>query len=165
MIESIQPIGQLRQALMNATTPREAHAVESVSSAAKAYYHEQGMYEESMSYWKLYYQARRKTTELIQAGNMDVTEVGWTKMQWSRRVRELKVSQEKLEEYFDELIANAWHPSINGLLRHANGGEIDKRARYVTDVKRGAKGLRDEFPDTIPNEFYEWFGRLLEELE
>ena len=145
MTTGIVTVSEYFGRLANAQTPRETHEIEASASAEKAYYHERGMYEESMAFWKLYLMARRKTTQLIKDGNMDVTQVGWSKMQWSRRVRELDVSQDQLDEYFDELIANDWHPSINGMIRHASGEEIDRRERAIIELKRGTRTLKKEY--------------------
>ena len=152
MTTGILTLPEIERRLITAETPKQAHDIEAAASAAKAWHDEQGHYEESMQAWRLYYMARRKTTELIDAGNMDVTDIGWNKMQWSRRRRELEVPQETLDEYFDDLIAKTWHPSINGLLRHSSGEEIDRRERARADMLRGANTLINEFYDESPAE-------------
>ena len=123
---SLLPIG-IDTTLANATTPKQTKVVESVSSAAMAYAKEQDDYELFMNAWRVYIDARRKTTQLILDGNMDVTEQGFTKMQWLRRRRELEVPQDKLDAYFDELISFGWQPSIAGMLRHSSGEEKENR--------------------------------------
>ena len=114
---------------------------------AMAYADEQQDYELYMQAWRVYLDARRKTTGLILSGNMDVTDAGFTKMQWSRRLKEYRIAQEKLDEYFDAIIASGWQPSINGLLRQADGKEIDHFAIALAEMRRGAWKLATDFRD------------------
>lgn len=116
-------------ALLAISTPSEGQAVESMSAAAIAFYREQRDRENMIQAWRLYVLARRRTTELLQAEhNMDVTlaELGFTPMQWHRRKDELKVPPEKVDEYFDVVVAKGWNPSIAGMLRQAGLGETIK---------------------------------------
>lgn len=122
------------KALNAAKTPKETKKIESASAAAIAWAKEEGDYDTMVQATKLYVLARRKTTELLKPfiqhggnrqgqGNLPVTlmdKTGFTKMQWHRRVRELEVSIEDLEDYFDECISNGWNPSLAGLLKHAD---------------------------------------------
>jgi len=146
---SIIPQATIHNALATATTPQETMKVEAMSSAAIAYAKEQNNYELFMDAWRVYLMARRKTTELVKAGNNDVTGIQFTKMQWSRRLRELEVEQEKIDNYFDELVSNGWQPSIAGMLRHSSGGEIDHFAVAVSDLTRGANKLDAEHMDKL----------------
>jgi len=124
--DSIQRAEQL---LVNAKTPQETKAIEEYSAAARAYAKEQNDYEAMVTATRIYLLARRKTTELIlpeikQGGsNNRVTlyDFGFTKMQWHRRVMELQIEQEKLNEYFDDCISKGWNPSIAGVLKYADG--------------------------------------------
>lgn len=131
-----------------ARTPQQSMKLEAVSSAGMAYAKELNDYETYMQMWQVYILSRRKTTELIKAeldaGNMRVTdtEYGFTKMQWSRRLKELAVPDEAISNYFDELVSLGWQPSINGLLRTSAGGEIDHEGNAVADIRRGARTLR-----------------------
>jgi len=123
----ITPVSQAQQALLNATTPRQSKAVESMASAAKAWAKEQNDYEMFVAAAHIYIMARRKTTELMQPdilhgstdgyGNRDVTlaDYGFTKMQWHRRVKELSIPPSEIDEYFDQCIAMRWEPTLFGL--------------------------------------------------
>lgn len=131
-----------------ARTPEQTLKLEAVSSAAMAYAREINDYEAYMNMWRVYILARRKTTALIQAelqgGNMHVTDsdYGFTKMQWSRRLKELSIPAEAVNAYFDELVSLGWQPSINGLLRTVNGGQIDHEGNAIAEIKRGTRTLR-----------------------
>jgi hypothetical protein len=117
---SIVPVSIIEQRLATASTPQETKQIEEVSAAARAYYYEQGNYEAMVEATRLYLLARRKTTELISGErNIDVTlaEYGFTRMQWHRRMNELKIEQDMIDAYFDECIAKGWNPSIAGVLR------------------------------------------------
>jgi hypothetical protein len=50
------------------------------------------------------------------------------------------------------LTSNGWQPSIAGLLRHSEGSDIDKRARAVVEILRGAKTLVNDYKDTLSAE-------------
>lgn len=119
-------------------TQAEGRQVEAVSRAAIAYYREQRDYESVVKAWRLYVEARRRTTELCMQewqGHMDVTlsEMGFTKMQWHRRVKEYKLPVEQVDAYFDECIAKGWQPSIAGMLKVSgsggNGGGDEMQSR------------------------------------
>lgn len=131
-----------------ARTPHQTQAIEAASAAEMAFAKEMHDYETYMQMWQVYVLSRRKTTELVKAeierGNMHVTdtEYGFTKMQWSRRIRELSIPEDVINAYFDELVSNGWQPSINGLLRTAEGKEIDHEGNAVADIRRGARTLR-----------------------
>ena len=138
MENSLASVGKIYQQIQKATTPQESKSLEAVASAAKAWAKEQNDYEllvASMHAWIL---ARRKTTELIQprigfshgnqyvGGNGDVTplsEFGFTRMQWHRRVKELETAEDDITAYFDDCIAKQWEPTLFGLkLWRDNGG-------------------------------------------
>lgn len=132
---AIAPNNPLFRKLLNAKTPAQSKKVETISAAAQAWAKEEGDYEAYVAATYTYILARRKTTELLKPfiqhggdrqGNMPVTlmeKTGFTKMQWHRRVNELDVQMEDLEEYFNECIANGWHPSLAGAVRFAKQGE------------------------------------------
>lgn len=125
-MNNITPVTQAQQAYMQIKTPAQSKAVESMAAAAKAWAKEQNDYEMFVAAAHVYIMARRKTTELIRPdikhggdwqGNNIVTldDYGFTKMQWHRRVKELELPQEKIDEYFDECIAKRWEPTLFGL--------------------------------------------------
>jgi len=133
VITDIAPISEISQMLAVATQPAQTRAIESMAQAAKAYAKERGDYEGVVNAVRVYILARMKTTELIQPhvqqggdrksenqGNNVVTliDFGFTKMQWNRRTKELKV-KDRVDEYLDECIANGWEPSLHGLLSYA----------------------------------------------
>lgn len=137
--------GRAEQSLSVAVSPKQTLEVEALSQAAMAYAREQDDYELFMSAWRVYLTARRKTTALIQAerdANMYVSELpSFTEMQWSRRMKELAIEQERIDSYFDELVQNGWQPSMNGLLRYSEGRELDRFALAKTAIVRNAKEL------------------------
>ena len=147
------PLSHAQRALASATTPAKSKHAEVVSKTAMAYYDEQANYEGYMQAWRVYLLARRKTTELVQAqlaANTRVTDIpAFTPMQWSRRLKELAIEQERIDKYFDELVQNGWQPSINGMLRHANGSEIDHYEQAVALLLRGANKLLSEYPHRL----------------
>lgn len=100
-----------------ASSPDETRELENISAAARAYYHEQQDYEGMVKATEAYFLSRRKTTELIlqDGGNTYVT-YGFTKMQWHRRMKELRVDMDNAIAYFDECILHGWNPSIAGVL-------------------------------------------------
>src|SRR5688500_11908475 len=118
MITDIVPVSKIGQMLVTATKPAETKAIESMAQAAKAYAKEQGDYEGVVRAVRVYMLARMKTTELIQpyvqrGGNFQgdnvvtLKDFSLTKKQWNRRTKELKV-KDRIDEYFDECIANGW---------------------------------------------------------
>jgi phage N-6-adenine-methyltransferase len=136
MITDIAPVSKINQMLMTATKPAETKAIESMAQAAKAYAKEQGDYEGVVRAVRVYIMARMKTTELIQPhirqgqhgreGNNVVTflsDLGFTKMQWSRRTKELKI-KDRLDEYFDECLSNGWEPSLHGFLNYTTKAHV-----------------------------------------
>jgi uncharacterized C2H2 Zn-finger protein len=128
------------QTLATATNPQQTKAVEAVAKAAQAWAKEQNDYETYIAATHLYIMSRRRTTELIQPyiqhggnfqGNQAVTlnDFGFTKMQWNRRVKELNLSQNEIEGYFDECIAKKWEPSLFGLWKYGNEQPSDEVTR------------------------------------
>lgn len=124
--------------LANVTRPEESRRIESVSAAAIAWAKEQQDYEMLVNATRAYILARRKTTELCieeRTRNLDVTlsEIGFTRMQWLRRKREYEIEQERLDSYFDAVVANGWMPSAKDLMRFvsgkAEGGTVDEYER------------------------------------
>jgi len=104
-----------------ASTPQETKELTAISRAAIAYYKERDDYEGMVKATEAYYLSRRKTTELI-LGNGDVTYADFkiTKMQWHRRMKELKIELEQATAYFDECIAKGWNPSIAGVISYVS---------------------------------------------
>lgn len=124
--------------LANVTQPAESKKIESISAAAIAWAKEQQDYEMLVNATRTYILARRKTTELCLSeyeGNARVTlsEIGFTKMQWMRRKREYEIEQERLDSYFDAVVANGWVPSTKDLMRFVSGksegGTVDEYER------------------------------------
>lgn len=136
MTNGIIPISQMEQAIQTANSPKQTKQIEVTAAAAQAWAKEQGDYELFVEASRVYLLARRKTTELIKPyifhgnngrGNDSVTSLadfGFTKMQWNRRVKELEVSADKLESYFDECISNHWEPSPYGLMRYMSAPHV-----------------------------------------
>ena len=127
-MNSLVVISRAEIMLQQATTPDETKQVESITAAARAWAKEQGDYEILVQATKIYIMSRRRTTELVlpeikhggnRQGNSQVTlsDYGFTKMQWHRRVRELQIEQEKIDEYFDECISKGWEPSLFDMTR------------------------------------------------
>ena len=140
MTTNIMPVSQIATRLAQSSNHLETRAVEAVAEAAKSYHYEQKNYEEMVKATRLYFMARRKTTELIapyiQPGRPNgdthdtiLDDFNLNKKQWNRRVRELEIVSEKMEEYFDECIAKGWNPSIAGVVRFADGSEQNRKTR------------------------------------
>jgi len=120
-----------------ASTPQETKELEGISAAARAYYYERQDYEGMVKATEAYYFSRRKTTELI-LGNINVTEYteyGFTKMQWHRRMKELKIEMEQANAYFDKCIAHGWNPSIAGVISFT-AEPVDEVPPQVRDTRR-----------------------------
>jgi hypothetical protein len=124
-----------------ASTPQETNELTAISAAAYAYYKEQQDYEGMVKATAAYFMSRRKTTELIKMegdGNGDVTVYkgyGFTKMQWHRRMKELKIELEQATAYFDECIAKGWNPSIAGVISYVSE-PTDEIPPIVRDTRR-----------------------------
>lgn len=145
-------LGGPESAIAAIQTPAASKEVESMSAAARAYYQEQGDYENTVKAIRLYVLARRRTTELLiqeRGSNTYVTDMGFTKMQWSRRLKELHVPADALDAYFDDMIAKGWNPSIAGLLKvNEPGGEPgDELAADIAALVRAARRLSE--PDKL----------------
>jgi hypothetical protein len=119
----------MSQRLEIVSDPRESRGIEIASKAAQAWAKEQNDYETYIAATHLYIMSRRKTTELIQPhiqhggnfqgnGVVTLSDYGFTKMQWNRRVKDLALSQDEIDEYFDECIAKKWEPSLFGLWKY-----------------------------------------------
>ena len=129
-------------------TRAEGEQIEAMSAAAIAYYREQEDYAGVVKAWRLYVEARRQTTGLCLQewqGNTDVTlsEMGFTKMQWHRRMKEYNLPAEQVNTYFDECIANGWQPSIAGMLKATGNGSGggDEYQRHVDSLVSAAEWL------------------------
>jgi hypothetical protein len=131
----ITQISKAEQALARATTPEQSRNVEAVASAAKAWAREQGDFETVVGAAHVYILARRKTTELIapkirpgqngretDANVSFLEDFGFTQKQWSRRLRELELEPDDIENYFAECIERGAEPTTAGLLRFAGFG-------------------------------------------
>jgi hypothetical protein len=132
MSDELTKLTQAEQTLQLATDPEQSKVVESLSAAAIAWAKEQGDYELAIAAARVYILARRKTTELIKpniggfqgnqyvVGNIDVTHLedfGFTKMQWNRRTKELRVTESDLNDYIDKCIESGISiPTVGGLL-------------------------------------------------
>lgn len=152
MTTSITPLSAIEHSLALATTPEETKPVEAAAAAARAWAKENANYELFVKATRLYILARRRTTELvlpyIQHGGdrgknqyaawqgdtlVNLADFGFTNKQWSRRMHELEIPIDVLENYFDECIQNGWHPSLAGLVRRAKHDEPDtERERCPT---------------------------------
>lgn len=124
------PFRSIVTALELATSPKKTKRIEASAAAAIAYAKEEGDYEAMVDHTFVYLLARRKTTELIRPliqhggqGHQRVTlgQIGFTKMQWFRRMQELELSEDAIDAYFDECKSNGWLPSITGVVRHSLG--------------------------------------------
>jgi hypothetical protein len=142
MTTSITRLNTLEHRLAIATTPEETKPIEATAAAAMAWARENQNYELLVKAARVYVLARRRTTELvlpfIQHGgdrgknqyaewqgdsHATLPDFGFNNKQWNRRVRELEIPLEKIDEYFDEVIEKGWHPSLAGLVRHAKYDE------------------------------------------
>lgn len=126
----------LIQRLATVTNPQDSKEIENIAAAGRAYAKEQHDYETFVQATYAYILARRKTTELIRPhirsltlgrpkkGDQDVTllaDFGFTNKQWSRRLKELDIPEDQLEEYFNDAIAHGWHPSLSGFVKNSRG--------------------------------------------
>jgi ParB family chromosome partitioning protein len=178
METGIYEVGVLENSLQKATTPEEAAKVELLAAAAKAYHKEKGDFENVVAACRIYILARRKTTELI-APNIihggdrpsendsnfeddhivtleTLEDYGFTAKQWSRRKKELEVTDADIDHYIDECIETNVEPTIFGLLRYAlqiigdsTGNEWWTPAVYMESV-RNVLGEIDLDPASCP---------------
>jgi ParB family chromosome partitioning protein len=160
-MKSLTPITKAAQALADAKTPDQSKKVEAMAAAARAWAKEQNDYELVVEAGTIYIKARRKTTNLIEPtiihggdhksenwdqGNDAVTliaDYGFTKMQWSRRKEELKVTDEDIDDYIDDCIEKHIEPTVFGLLRYAlqiigdsTGNEWWTPKEYIESVRK-----------------------------
>ena len=147
--------------MLQVTTPKQSKAVEAIAAASQAWHKEQKNYEGYVNASYLYIMARRKTTELIlphvQHGGdhtsddwqqhddvVTLLDFGFTHKQWNRRVHELNIGRDVIDNYFDEIKANGWQPSINGLLKLAqnhSGHKPNTLQRFLTLADELMAGL------------------------
>lgn len=156
-MNEITPLSKAEKALAAAKTPDESKQVEALAAAAKAWAKEQDDFEKVVLAARIYILARRKTTELIvpnirqgqygREGNDNVTflsDYGFTKMQWSRRKKELEeVTLDDIDYYIDECIEKGIEPTVYGLLRYATeiipdstGDEWWTPSVYIESVRK-----------------------------
>jgi phage N-6-adenine-methyltransferase len=170
---AIYKVDQMETALQNAKTPEEAAQIELMAAAAKAYHKERDDFESVVGASRVYILARRKTTELIdpniihgdhglQGDRVDnivqsvVADYGFTNKQWSRRKKELEVTNDDIDHYIDECIETGVEPTIFGLLRYSlqiigdsTGNEWWTPAIYMESV-RNVMGEIDLDPASCP---------------
>jgi len=130
MSKQLTSYSELEQNLTQSTDPKETYKIEAVAAAAKAYAKEQNDYESLVKASLVYILAKRRTTELIEPeilhgsvdgyGNRPVTlaDYGFTKMQWQRRKKLLKISIDDINSYIDECIEMGIEPTSTGLVRY-----------------------------------------------
>lgn len=141
----ITPIDTARQKSKLATTPKESFANEAQWKAAEAWAKEQRDYEMVVNAFKGWILQRRNTTRLIEphivhgdhglqsrGNDIDTSVVladfGFTKLQWSRRKKELEISPIQVDGYLDECIEKSMQPTLYGMLgSFANGRSVAKR--------------------------------------
>lgn len=141
MTTNIIAINKIEQKLLNATIPSESQEVEIYASIARQYAKETHNYSMMVKYTRIYFDARRKTTELVMPyithGGSSTSHAATlgdfsiTRQQWHRRVMELQIEQEKLNEYFDDCISKGWNPSIAGVLKYAEGKHAPDAAPVI----------------------------------
>ena len=122
--------------LSKVTKPKQSRKIESTAAAAQAWAKENDDYDGYLRATELYIRARRRTTELVKPyiqhggnrkgqGNLDVTllaDFGLTKMQWFRRVKELEIPEELIEEYFFQCREKYWNPSLASFIAFSKHG-------------------------------------------
>lgn len=127
----LQAVAKHERMLRAATDPAQTKAIEGFAAAGQAYSKEHKLYDEYVRFARLYVLARRRTTEIVlphvkhgghNAKQLDqdvmlLEDLGFTWKQWNRRCKELEISENDIEEYFQECFSNGWWPSINGLFR------------------------------------------------
>ncbi len=136
----------LLQQLSKVTKPKQSRKIESTAAAAQAWAKENDDYDGYLKATELYIRARRKTTELVKPyiqhggirkqGNLDVTllaDFGLTKMQWFRRVKELEIAEELVEEYFFQCREKNWNPSLAAFVAFSKHGGNLPPARTKED--------------------------------
>lgn len=112
-----------------ATTPRESFESEAILKAAMAHSKEGRNFELLIEAFHAWILQRRHTTELIQPaisqgrprkGDDNATflgDFGFTRSQWSRRKKELLLSEDDIGHYIDICIERSRTPSLYGLLK------------------------------------------------
>lgn len=148
------PLNSIQNALNRVQTPQDGRKLEEVALAAqniagrlaRLYKEETEYREQYIAYMRLYVEARRKTIELIQpyithggrSHDVTLSDFSMDKREYNRRIKELAVTQEQVDQYFDDCLAFGWaSPSIAGMLKHSGHGgqetdayDSDRRAAY-----------------------------------
>jgi len=127
----IIPVDRIQKRLIESKTAAESRDVEIYAILARQYAEEMNDYNMMVQATRLYFDARRKTTELVipyishggdpRSHAATLADFSITKQEWNRRQKEYNVSDEKAHEYFDNCIAKGWNPSIAGVLKYADG--------------------------------------------
>lgn len=157
------PVSALQSRLAAATRPEETQQVEVFAAVARQYAHETHNYEMLVEAVRLYYDARRKTYELIEpyithggdptSHARTLADFSITRQEWNRRQKEYAVAVEQVNAYFDDCIARKWNPSIAGVLSYAAG----KVERNESPQARDERHLCELAGDMLTR--YEYSGR------
>ena len=140
-MNTVVPVSVIEIRLAKASTPQETKDIEIYAMLARQYAEEMNDYNLMVSATRLYFDARRKTTELVmpyishggdpRSHAATLADFSITKQEWSRRQKEYGVPDEKAHEYFDNCIAKGWNPSIAGIIKYAEGKqELDPQIEY-----------------------------------
>ena len=165
MTTGLLALNKAERMLAEAETPEETRKVEALTAgimeSAKALRDEQESYETYMKAWRVYIFSIRKTTELLTAGNMQVTygDYGWNKQEWHRRMKLLNMEVAQIDTYFDDVIAKGGQPAKNHLYMIADGKEPSPQ-NYVSREQRILDELADEeqFGDSLFGDVKMWYG-------
>lgn len=120
----------LENRLAQASTPEETRQVEIEAQLAKVWAKEHQDYHMQIAATKLHILSRRKTTALIaphirpgpKGRNMgtfsNLEDFSMTKSEWNRREQEAKLTDEQVDEYFDDVMGSGKYASIYGMLKY-----------------------------------------------
>ncbi len=124
---------EIERRLAQATDPKETYKIEAEAAAARAWAKEQNDYETLITAAVTYILAKRRTTELIepeitQGGDrrseefqsndmVTLKDYGFTKMQWQRRKKILRVPVDEINLYIDDCIEKSVEPTTYGAIK------------------------------------------------